>query len=49
LSVVTKAGGNTYQAAVVQAIESGNPTHERDAETILAGFEVLPPTAGRRL
>jgi hypothetical protein len=44
LSVVAEAGGNTYQAAVVQTIEPGNPTYEGDAETILAGFEVLPPT-----
>jgi hypothetical protein len=47
LSVVTKAGGDTFQAAVVQTIEPGNPTYERDAETILMGFEVLPPTARR--
>jgi hypothetical protein len=45
LSVVAEAGGDTYQAAVVQTIQPGDPTHERDAETILAGFEVLPPTA----
>jgi hypothetical protein len=32
---------------VVQTIEPGNPTYERDAETILTGFEVLPPTARR--
>jgi hypothetical protein len=47
LSVVTKAGGDIFQAAVVQTIEPGNPTYERDAETILMGFEVLPPTARR--
>jgi hypothetical protein len=49
LSVVAKVGGDTYHAAVVQTIEPGNPTYERDAETILMGFEVLPPTAARRL
>lgn len=49
LSVVTKAGGDTYQAAVVQTIEPGNPTYERNAEMILMGFEVLPPTASRKL
>jgi hypothetical protein len=45
LSVVAKAGGDTYQAAVVQTIHPANSTYERDAETILTGFEVLPPTA----
>jgi hypothetical protein len=47
LSVVAKVGGDTYQAAVVQTIEPGNPTYERDDETI--GVEVLPPTAATRL
>ena len=48
LSVVAEAGGDTYQAAVVLTTEPGKPTYERDAETILMGFEVLPPAASRK-
>jgi hypothetical protein len=42
--VVVESGGDTYLIAVVQTIEPGNARYQRDAATILAGFEVLPPT-----
>jgi Probable lipoprotein LpqN len=45
LWVVITAYGHTYLAAMTQTIEPGNPTYQRDAETILSGFEVLPPVA----
>jgi hypothetical protein len=45
LWVAIKAYGHTYLAAMTQTIEPGNPTYQRDAETILSGFEVLPPVA----
>jgi hypothetical protein len=45
LLVVTESGGDTYLIAVVQTIEPDNPTYQRDAETILTGFEVLPLAA----
>ena len=42
LLVVAESGDDTYLIAVVQAIDPDNPTYQRDAETILTGFEVLP-------
>ena len=42
LLVVTESGGDTYLVAVVQTNESHDPEFQRDAETILTGFEVLP-------
>jgi hypothetical protein len=45
LHVVTKVGGDTYLVAVSQTIEPDNPTYQRDGETILTGFQVLPPMA----
>ncbi len=44
LLVVTESGGDTYLVAVVQTNESHDPKFQRDAETILTGFEVLPQT-----
>lgn len=45
LLVVAESGGDTYLIAVVQAIDPDNPKYQRDAETILTGFEVLPLAA----
>ena len=42
LLVVAESGGDTYLIAVVQANESDDPNYQRDAETILTGFEVVP-------
>ena len=28
----------------VQSADPGNPTYQRDAETILTGFQMLPPS-----
>lgn len=37
----------TYVAAVtVQTTDPANPAYQRDAETILSGFQMLPPTKG---
>jgi hypothetical protein len=43
LLVVIKTGGDTYLVGLVQTVESDNPTYQRDAETILTGFQMLPP------
>lgn len=45
LLVVAESGGDNYLVAVVQTNEADNPKYQRDAETILTGFEVLPQTA----
>jgi hypothetical protein len=45
LLVVAESGADTYLVAVVQTIEPDNPTYQRDAETILTGFEVLTQVA----
>jgi hypothetical protein len=45
LLVVAESGGHTYLIGVAQAIDPDNPTYQRDAETILAGFEVLQQDA----
>jgi hypothetical protein len=45
LLVVAESGGDTYLVAVVQTIEPDSPTYQRDGETILTGFEVLPQAA----
>jgi hypothetical protein len=42
LLVVAESGDDTYLIAVVQDIDPDNPKYQRDAETILTGFEVLP-------
>lgn len=44
LLVVTESGGDTYLVAVIQTNESHDPKFQRDVETILTGFEVLPQT-----
>jgi hypothetical protein len=43
LLVVIKTRGDTYLVGLVQTVESDNPMYQRDAETILTGFQVLPP------
>jgi hypothetical protein len=44
LQVVTKTGGQTYLVtATMQTTQPDNPTYQRDVETILTGFHVLPP------
>jgi hypothetical protein len=43
LDVVTKAGGQAYITGVTVATKEDNATRRRDAETIVAGFQVLPP------
>lgn len=43
LNVVIKVGGDTYLVTVQAITESDDPTYQRDTETILTGFEVLPP------
>jgi Probable lipoprotein LpqN len=46
LIVIGAFNGNTYAATVtVQATEPDNPTYAHDAETILTGFQMLPPDA----
>jgi hypothetical protein len=46
LQVVSKTGGQTYLISVTVTVQS-DTTHQRDAETILTGFEVLPPAAAK--
>ena len=37
----------TYSMSMtVQSTDPGNPTYQRDAETILTGFQMLPPSRG---
>lgn len=45
LDVVTKAGGQAYIAGVTVATKEDNATRRRDAETIVAGLQVLSPAA----
>jgi hypothetical protein len=45
VDVVTKTGGHSYIAGITVATEENNDTYRRDAETIVAGFQVLPPAA----
>jgi disulfide bond formation protein DsbB len=47
LLVVIKTGGDTYLVGLVQTVESDNPTYLRDAETILTGFQMLPPASAK--
>jgi hypothetical protein len=42
LLVVAESGGDTYLIAVAQTTNPDSPSHRRNAETILTGFEVLP-------
>ena len=45
LLVAAESGGDTYLIAMVQTIDPDNASQQRDAETILTGFEVLPVAA----
>lgn len=47
LNVVTKSGGHTYLVTLMTTTEPDNPKYQRDAETILRGFQVLPPAAAK--
>jgi hypothetical protein len=40
--VVTESGGQTYLITVIPTVDPRDREHQRDAETILGGFEVLP-------
>jgi hypothetical protein len=47
VAAVLNAETMTYIAAVtVQTTNPGNPDYQRDAETILTGFQILPATKG---
>jgi hypothetical protein len=38
---------DTYSMTMtVQSVDPDNPTYQRDAETILSGFQMLPPSDG---
>lgn len=43
LHVVTKHEGNVYWAQVVVGVKPDNATYKRDADTIVSGFQMLPP------
>ncbi|MCV7278503.1 hypothetical protein H7J88_02435 [Mycolicibacterium flavescens] len=43
LQVVAQHGGRSYHVLLMIGGEHDNATYQRDAEAILAGFEVLPP------
>jgi hypothetical protein len=45
LWVLVETNGQTYLAMVTQDIEPDDPTYQRQAETILSGFQVWPPAA----
>lgn len=46
IMVTSVFGGNTYVATVsVQSTNPANPAYARDIETILTGFQMLPPDA----
>jgi hypothetical protein len=42
LAVVTESGGQNFLITVIQTVDSRDQEHQREAETILSGFEVLP-------
>ena len=47
LIVVAEFSGNDFAATVtVQAADPDNPGYVRDAQTILSGFQLLPPDKG---
>lgn len=47
LMVAARFGDSTYVATVtIQGTDPGNSTYARDANTILTGFQMLPPGAG---
>lgn len=44
LAVVYKSGDSTYVATLtLQTVKPDNPTYAQDSETILKGFQLLPP------
>ena len=43
VDVVTKTGGKAYVVGVLVSTKDGDERYRRDAETILNGFQVLPP------
>lgn len=47
LLVLIKTGGDAYLVGLVQTVESDNPMYQRDAETMLTGFQVLPPAPAK--
>ena len=48
LWVAVETEGDTYLAMVSQDFEPQDPSYQRGAETILSGFQLLPPAAGQR-
>jgi hypothetical protein len=45
LTAVMHIEDTTYAMTMtVQSADAGNPTYQRDAETILSGFQMLPPS-----
>jgi hypothetical protein len=47
LTAVLHTDDTTYAMTMtVQSADPGNPTYQRDAEAILTGFQMLPPTDG---
>lgn len=45
LHVVAEAGGHTYLIQLTTTTEPDDPKYQRDVETILTGFQVLPPAS----
>ena len=45
VAVVAESGGDTYLIAVVQVGGSQDPAQQSEAETVLAGIEILPQEA----
>lgn len=43
LDVISKVDGDVYWTQLVVGTQPGNPADERDAQTIVDGFQVLPP------
>ena len=46
LHVIAKQDEDVYWAQVIVGVQPGNSEYDRDAETIVSGFQVLPPTDG---
>jgi hypothetical protein len=45
LTAVMHTENDTYAMTMtVQSTDPGNPAYQRDAETILTGFQMLPPS-----
>lgn len=45
LQVVAAAGGHTYLISLMTTTEPNDARYQRDAQTILTGFQVLPPAS----